>query len=105
MAYRRDIVVGELEFVKAPRQQDCSPADKCISLISIGYSCGVFVLMYIESITTGNGIPHGRDLWSKADVQRRRHDYTTMENWDQALLSPTYIKYPLFPRDKKNVGE
>src|SRR3546814_3653292 len=70
---------------------DVCSSDLCISLISIGYSCGVFVLMYIESIATGNGIPHGRDLWSKADVQRRRHDYTTMANWDQALLSSTSI--------------
>lgn len=48
--------------------------------------------MFIESIATGNGIPRGRRLWSDADVQKRRREYTLM-----VTGASGYIDSPLFP--------
>lgn len=101
MTVRRGLPRGELHVIDAPRQTDGTidlhhtPTSDIDMLL--GYSCGVYILMYIEHIATGNGIPRGAHLWSPNEVERRRREYTMMANWDRSVETPVYIESPLFP--------
>ena len=98
---QRGLPRGELHVIDAPRQTDGTVDHNHSPIVDVdvllGYSCGVYVLMYIEHIATGNGIPRGAHLWSPNEVARRRREYTKMANWDRSVETPVYIETPLFP--------
>lgn len=56
-----------------------------------GSSCGVFTLMNIESLATGNGFALGASLWPPEIVASRRAEYREMALQKKYIPSPFFI--------------
>lgn len=62
-----------------------------------GSSCGVFTLMFIESLVTGNGFPSSAKPWSAEVVADRRAEYAAILASSSSASQRTYIPTSLFP--------